>query len=118
MLASEVPTIALFIIGPDNNLFCIGMQTPDETDVGNTQKAVPVTNTSQERSNQDVTVKQSTPLQGVDDLVIALSSFLETNEQSKFGPTIRVLLRSLENDPSTATINQALLTIKQMLSSY
>ncbi|MFW5865889.1 MAG: hypothetical protein ACOCU6_02225 [Nanoarchaeota archaeon] len=117
MLASGAPIRAVFVSGPDNNLFCIGMQSVKKNIVGDTEQSVRKESLSSEVS-ADVTVEQTAPLQGLDTFVPALISFLEKNKQSKFNPTIKVLVRSLENDPSTETIEQALLTIKQMLYSF
>ncbi|MCF7799224.1 PEP/pyruvate-binding domain-containing protein [Candidatus Woesearchaeota archaeon] len=74
----------------------------------------------QQESNEEQVVSEELPLlveqeSGEEELARAIITFLKKNRFSQFGPTIDIVVRSLENETTTETIKQGITTIKEVL---
>ncbi|MGM5480279.1 MAG: hypothetical protein ACQESC_02355 [Nanobdellota archaeon] len=98
-----------------NTLECLSVKTFDSTPKHEQVSSEQTISDSEKKSS---TMKKTlTPDDIRNSFVESLKHFLEHQQHTRYGPSIKVILRSLEHKPSPQAISQGLLMAKQIFES-
>ncbi|MFP4119115.1 MAG: PEP/pyruvate-binding domain-containing protein [Candidatus Woesearchaeota archaeon] len=112
---TQSPTRIVFMNTPENNVYCITLQLTPEGLPKNEWKELGSQQTGTE-PEIGFQLKEFDGVADVSELAEALKQFLKKNQDTKYGPSITIVLRALENKVTADSLSQALLVTKQLVT--
>jgi phosphoenolpyruvate synthase/pyruvate phosphate dikinase len=111
---------AEFIADKNNNVVCVDVSMLQTTTHPKEQEAMQ--QVAQTQADEKVVDENELPvlveqLQGEQQLAQALQTFLAKHKFSKFGPSLQVVIRSLENEVTKETLTQALRMTLELINT-
>ncbi|MGM5481789.1 MAG: hypothetical protein ACQESE_05270, partial [Nanobdellota archaeon] len=118
MNQTQSPTRVIFMNTPENNVYCVALQlTPDGLPRNEWVEGQPEFMKPKSKApDLGITITEFEDVINVQEFAEAVKNFLEKNQNTGYGPSIRVVLRALENNVSPDSLSQALLVAKQLLN--
>jgi len=117
-----------FILNKQNQLVCLDVRfkqvNPNEhTSIKQTPKNIVENNPSniniKQENSLDVSIKDNITESETKALIETIKTFLKANKnKSKFGPSIDIILRSLENETSKQSLIQAVSIVKEVINEW
>jgi len=103
---------AQFIADKNNNVVCVDVTLLQSTTLLKEQES-----TEEKIANKNELPVLIEQLQGEQQLAQALQTFLAKHKFSKFGPSLQVVIRSLENEVTKETLTQALRMTLELINA-